>query len=120
VGVYTALKLCQRDRLMILSGDIPLIKPEVLRLLMEEFREPVTVFLTEGRLHPLVGIYSKALYPLMEEYLKLGRRNLTDLLRSLEFKVIGEDKLRQVDPRLESLTNMNTREDLSLIQERMR
>ncbi len=119
VGLYTALKLCQRDRLLILSGDIPLIKPEVLRLLMEEFREPVTVFSTQGKLHPLVGIYSKALYSLVEEFLKLGRRSLIDLLRSLDFKAVGEDRLRQVDPRLESLTNMNTREDLSVILERL-
>jgi len=119
VGLYTALRLSQRDRVLILSGDLPLMKPEVLGLLVEEFEEPVTVISAGERLHPLVGVYSKALYPVVEEYLKIGRRSLIDLIRSLKFKTVGEERVRAVDPDLSSLMNMNTKEDLSLIRERI-
>jgi len=119
IGLYTALKLAQRDRILLLSGDIPLIKAEVLSLLVSEFREPVTILSARGKLHPLIGVYSKALYPVVEEHLKLGRRSLINLLRSLDFKTVGEDMLRAVDPELVSLTNMNTKEDLHLIRERI-
>ncbi len=119
VGLYTALKLSQRDRVLVLGGDMPLMKPELLGLMMEEFEEPVTIASAGGKLHPLVGVYSRALYPVVEEYLKIGRRSLIDLIRSLEFRTVGEEKLRRVDPDLSSLMNMNTKEDLQRIRERM-
>ncbi|MDQ7082134.1 MAG: molybdenum cofactor guanylyltransferase [Aquificota bacterium] len=56
-GILTALKSAEGSRALILGGDMPLIKEEVLRLLMEEFRQPVTLFRTNRKLQTLVGVY---------------------------------------------------------------
>ncbi len=119
VGLYTALKHTQEDKILLLGADIPLIKPEVLQLLFEKFEEPITLFSINGKLQPLVGIYSKALYPIVEEHLKIGKRSFLSLLRSLRYKVLKENTLREVDPELCSLINMNTKEDLRLILKKM-
>ncbi len=119
VGLYTALRESSTGRALILSGDVPLIKPEVLKLLAEEYREPATLFSSEGKLHPLIGIYSRSLLPVLEDYLKLGRRSMVGFLESVSYKVIPEEKLRKVDPKLLSLLNMNTKEDLSRLLEIM-
>ncbi len=115
IGLYTALSSCKGDRAMILSGDTPLIKPEILKLLMEEFKEPATLLSSEGRIHPLIGIYSRSLLPVLKDYIDSGGRSLIRFLEETEYKLIGEDSIRRVDPRLLSLINMNTREDLKEI-----
>ena len=119
VGLYTALQMSPEDKIMILSGDLPLIKPEVLKLLIEEYEEPATVLYSDGKLHPLIGIYSRSLLPALEDYMKLGKRSLVGFLEQVKYKVVNEEDLRRVDPDLSSLMNMNTKEDLERIMERI-
>lgn len=116
-GIYTALKVCSRDKALILSGDIPLIKGEVLKLVEDGFREPITVLSCGERIHPLVGMYSSHLYTTVEEYLREGSRSVMGFLERVGYNTIGEDMLKGVDPDLTSLTNMNTKEDLAKIVE---
>ena len=115
VGLYTALRKSYGDSIVVLSGDMPLIKPQVLRLLIREYRKPVTIFSSNGKLHPLVGAYSRTLISTVEVYIKEGRKSLIGLLGQINYKVIDEDEIRRVDPDLSSLLNMNTKEDLEII-----
>lgn len=115
IGLYTALRSCEGDRAMILSGDTPLVKPEVLKLLMEEFKEPATLLSSEGMIHPLIGIYSRSLLPALKDYVDSGGRSLVGFLEGVNYKLVGEDIIRRVDPQLLSLINMNTKEDLKEI-----
>jgi len=119
IGLYTALKETGTDRIMILSGDIPLIKPEVLKVLIKEFREPVTVFSIKGKVHPLIGIYSRGLLPLLEDYLKLGRRSVMGFLEGINYSLLTEKDIYEEDPELRSFLNMNTKEDLEKVLEIM-
>ncbi|MDQ7037907.1 MAG: molybdenum cofactor guanylyltransferase MobA [Aquificota bacterium] len=118
-GILTALKSAEGSRALILGGDMPLIKEEVLRLLMEEFREPVTLFRTNRKVQTLVGVYSKGITELMEEYMKMGGRSVIGFLEVVGFKVIPEERLKEVDPELVSFTNLNTKEDLRTVLERI-
>ena len=118
-GIFTALKSAEGSEALILGGDMPLIREEVLRLLMEEFKEPVTLFRTNGKVQTLVGIYSKGLTELMEEYMKMGGRSVIGFLEMVDFKAIPEEKAREADPDLVSFTNLNTKEDLETVLERI-
>ncbi len=120
VGIYTALMESSESPSLILSGDTPLIKPEVLKVLIEEYEEPITIFSIKGKVHPLIGIYSRELLPLLEDYLKLGGRSVIEFIEGVKYKTVTEEKLRDLDPELVSFLNMNTREDLRKVLEKLR
>lgn len=119
VGIYTALRTSSESVIVVLSGDLPLLKADVLRLLISKYREPVTVVSSGGKLHPLLGLYSRSLLPSLEEYIDEGRRSLVGFLEMAGCSVVDEEELREVDPDLSSLLNMNTKEDLKRVLERM-
>ncbi len=118
VCIYTALETAVCESVMILSVDIPLIKESVLRLLVKSYREPVTIFRARGKLHPLIGVYSKALNEELREYIESGHRSVMGFLERVDFNVVGEEVVRKVDPELESFLNMNTKDDLREVLER--
>ena len=117
VGIYTALELSPRERVAILSGDMPLIRPEVLRLLKERAKGSITVFRVGGKVYPLVGVYSTFLKRELYEFLKQGKKRVMDFLSRVGCFYIEEDEVREVDPELCSFVNMNTREDLERVKE---
>ncbi len=119
VGIFTALKTTDRPETLILGGDMPLLKEEVLRILIKDFEEPVTLFSTNGKIQTLVGIYSKGVLGLMEDYLRRGGRSIIGFLEEVKFKVVPDQKVREVDPELVSFTNLNTKEDLKLVLGRL-
>jgi len=119
VGIYTALRTSSESVIVVLSGDLPLLKADVLKLLISKYREPVTVASSGGKLHPLLGLYSRSLLPSLEEYIDEGRRSLVGFLERVGCSVVDEEELREVDPDLSSLLNMNTKEDLERILERI-
>ncbi|RLJ71074.1 molybdenum cofactor guanylyltransferase [Hydrogenivirga caldilitoris] len=120
VGVYTALKSSGSKEVLILTGDMPLVKKEVLKLLMDSYSSPVTLFSINGKLYPLTAIYSTEILKALEEYIALGKRSLVGFLENVPCKVITEESVKPVDPELASFINMNTREDLSLLLEKIR
>jgi molybdopterin-guanine dinucleotide biosynthesis protein A len=65
----------------------------------------------EGRLHPLAAAYRVSLLPRIEELILADRRRLTLLLEEIGTRVLDEQELREVDPELLSLRNVNTPED---------
>ncbi len=119
VGVYTALSHSQEERVLILSGDLPLIKREVLELLMNHHRDPITICEAKGRLHPLIGIYSRSVRESLGDYLRRGKKSMMGFLKEVGFKVLEEDTIREADPDLDSFTNMNTKEDLKKVEGKM-
>ncbi len=119
-GLYTALKKTNGDKVLLLSGDMPLLKEGIIRLLIQKFREPVTLFEVGGKIHPFPGIYSVRTVHHLEEYINTGGRSLMGFLERVGFNVLKEEEALKVDPNLDSFINMNTKEDLKLVVERMR
>ncbi len=117
-GIYTALLNLRLEKALIVSVDLPLLKKEVLEILVSSYKEPATVFRIGKKLHPLVGIYSKELLPLLDDYIRRGERSVVGFLKEVSFNVVTEDIVLKVDPRLDSFLNMNTKEDLELVLER--
>ena len=118
VGIYTALEVSRGGNVLILSADIPLIKRDVLRILMDSYREPVTVFKIGDRVHPLIGIYSKTLKGTLKEYIESGHRSVMGFLERTGFNAIEQEAVMRVDPELDSFLNMNTKEDLKELMEK--
>jgi molybdopterin-guanine dinucleotide biosynthesis protein A len=65
----------------------------------------------EGRFHPLAAAYRTTALPCILQHLTANRLRLTDLIDTLPTRIMEPDELADVDPKFESLHNINTREE---------
>lgn len=123
LGIYTALKELNNigfKNAFLLSGDMPLIKAEVIELLIEELEgyDCCIPKWNNGFLEPLFAIY-----PVKESFEKtksnLENKNftLTDILRAnWNINYISvEEKIKPLDKNLVSLININGPIDLEKV-----
>ncbi len=110
VGLYTALSYTEEPAL-ILSGDIPLITPRILRRLILSYEEPITLAVSEKKVHTLIGVYSPKITQTVEEFLRKGDYKLYKLVKTLNFKGV-----RFSDGESIHLLNLNTIEDLRVLE----
>ncbi len=114
-GLYTSLMNTHSDRALVVSGDMPLIKGQVVRYLWTFSQPPLTLFKIKGKYYPLFAVYYKELLGALEKYIKMGGERLMDFVLKTPHKVIEEKDILSYDPRLLSFINMNTKEDAQLI-----
>lgn len=83
------------DRLIMLIGDHDLAMPHC-----------------DGFLHPLAALYRRAtVLPAVESLLRSDRLRPVFLIDVLRARIVTADELREVDPGLSTLRNLNTPED---------
>lgn len=114
-GLYTALKSLYGEKALVISGDMPLIKEEVVKHLWEKASPPLTLYRIRGKYYPLFAVYYRELLEPLEGYIGTGGERLMDFVLSLPHKVLEEGEVLAYDPDLSSFINMNTREDVELI-----
>ncbi len=119
VGIYTALKSARTDKVLVVSGDMPLVKPSLVRYIVDEYKDPITIYCIRGRLYPLFGVYSTKILKDLETYLKEGEKKVMDFIERVGYNCIKEDEVIHLDPLLLSFINMNTKEDLKVILKNM-
>lgn len=112
-GIYTGLLASGNEHNLVAACDMPQVKPELLKLLVGEIDDsPLIVPQVGGFLEPLLAVYSKRCISKIEHLFQLEKLKPLDLLELLPAKIIPEEKLRKVDPGLESFFNLNAPEDL--------
>ena len=117
-GLLTALEEADGERFCLLAGDYPLIKRQVLERLRESQMADAVVFCIKGQVHPLIGIYSKAIKDVARKRVNSGDLSLMGLLKSVNTLFIDENEIEDADPELISFINLNTREDLEVLLEK--
>lgn len=107
-GIYTGLLCSTANTNLFLSCDIPFLSIGVLERLFElHQKSAATVAQYYDQVHPLIGIYSKACLPIVENAVRENRLKLQDLLAELNAKkVIMNDFLP------ENFRNINSLSDL--------
>jgi molybdopterin-guanine dinucleotide biosynthesis protein A len=70
---------------------------------------------SEGRLHPLCGVYRTSVAETAAELLDAGQRRPLALLQAVNTRTIAADLARTVDPDLSSLVNVNTPEEFQAL-----
>lgn len=121
-GLHAALSDCESEALFVVTCDMPRVKSSLARRLQacwEETRmqeqdsgsvgvDAVIVVDTDGRVHPLCGIYSKSVLPVVEEQLKAEKNRMMELLRRLQVCFVA------IKSETESgqLANINTVQEL--------
>ncbi|MEJ7554095.1 MAG: molybdenum cofactor guanylyltransferase MobA [Aquificaceae bacterium] len=114
-GLYTALENLKGDKALIVAGDMPLIRKEVVSLLLRRANPPITLFNINGKLYPLFAVYYKQVLQELKLYIKAGGEKVLDFVKRFPYKEIAEGEVLEYDPTLLSFLNMNTRTDANNI-----
>jgi molybdopterin-guanine dinucleotide biosynthesis protein A len=88
--------------------DVPLLAPAFVRRMFEllgEYQAAVPV--SEGYLHPLSAVYRRTLVDVVEALLAADRRRPSDVFDTVNTRRVEPRELLDVDPRLDSLKNVN-------------
>jgi len=95
------------------ATDVPFLEPRWISRLVElsDGRDLVIPFVG-GYYHPLAALYHKsAVLPAIEGLLRADRLRPVFLVQAVRTRVVGEAEIRDVDPELGTLRNLNYRED---------
>lgn len=96
------------------SCDVPLLKPEVIRVLRHQLTEQFDAVAVRdsGFIYPLCAVYRTATAATAVRLIATGERRAAALPEYLRTRWIPLDVIRSVDPELESLMNLNTPADV--------
>lgn len=103
---------------LVITADVPGINPAVLELLCSrgasEVNRPVIISQGEN-LHPFPGLYHSSMIDIFESAFDRGDYRVIDLVRSMSPIMVSSDEIRKVDPELKCLRNVNTPEELAVL-----
>lgn len=101
-----------RSAAFVCTCDHPLIGTAFIRrvIALSPVDEPAMVE-QAGRVFPLLGVYPVAVVPLIIQRIECGKLRVRDLAAAIHAKRIDAALLRDVDPHLEALRNINEPQD---------
>lgn len=115
-GVDAALAACRDELLLVVPVDMPLLSPDVLRLILDAALDDpaadVVALRFDGELRPLPILLRARVAPVVTRLLAEGHRRLRDVLHALEVSGIDEDTWRRLDPGGASMVNVNVPDDV--------
>lgn len=86
-GLHAALFACRSDALLFVTCDMPLFEPSLAQLLCDEMNErpcdAVISVTSDGRIHPLCGVYRRSILPVLESRILSGQNQMMKLLDKL-------------------------------------
>ena len=112
-GLEAALAAANTAWVLLIGGDLPFVKREVIELLLgedagaAEAPDAIVPWLGSGA-EPLCALYARALLPRVRERIELGQLAMRRFLETVEVRWVEEERLRRVDEGLEFAVNVNT------------
>ena len=115
-GIRQSLRYAKTDYVFICAVDMPFVKKEMIRYLTEFISSDYDayVFRDGDRIHPLCGIYTRAVLPAAQKMIADGRYRLRELLSRVRTKYVDVG-MSCFSP--ETLRNINTPADYSAIRQ---
>ena len=111
-GIHAGVQEAKGDLLFICACDMPCIEPGVIQRLFSEIDDYDAVIpeWDRERFEPLHAVYRRsALLAYLDDHKSLSLR---DMIKSLNSRYLSVDRLRKMDPDLQTFTNINKIEDL--------
>jgi molybdopterin-guanine dinucleotide biosynthesis protein A len=94
------------------SCDVPLLVPAFVERMVALLGDhDIAVMEIDGFTHPLSAVYRRAVLPRVEALLAQDRLRPAFLFDAVNTRRVSPDEMREVDPGLRTLRNLNTRED---------
>jgi len=113
-GLHAGLLAAQQhvDAVFVTSCDVPLLRPEFIRRMCALLADyEIVVPVDEKHIHPLAGVYRTCLAAQVRQLLVDERFRPLFLIQESKSLQIPADQLREVDPSLSSLSNLNKPSD---------
>lgn len=114
-GLLAALKQASSmscPSVFVISCDSPLINPQVVQHLIDSLGSfDASVPQGSGHLYPLLAAYNVCVIPAIEEMLANGQLRVLELMDRINVRFVDSSELKSVDPNLNSLLNVNCKED---------
>lgn len=115
-GLAAGLEIAGAEVVLVVGGDMPLVEPDVLRLLVDRLRGgtcTVAVLQDGSQPRPLpMALTANEAREAASAAIDAGERSLRALLARLEVRVVPEGEWRALDPRGDSLIDVDTPADL--------
>lgn len=114
-GIYSALKLCKEEALLVVPCDVPKISQKLIDYLLKQFqqtRQPIVVR-DNKRIHPLIGIYPKSILSALQNNIQNQQYRASVFVKEMAFDMINiEELLLSKDV----VSNINSPKDLKELQ----
>jgi molybdopterin-guanine dinucleotide biosynthesis protein A len=118
-GIIPVLSSAKSQYVLFSPCDTPLLRPRVCELIVSSMNGTDGVVPMTGKTYyePLHGMYMRqsGLAAFTEAVIR-GGGSPSYAFDKLDLSFLPEDKLREIDPELESFWNINTRKDLDLAE----
>lgn len=109
MGLYSGLSATRSLHALVSAVDMPFVRRELVAFLLSLAADDMLLVpMVDGVPQVLLAVYPRTVLPLMEDLLRVGRRDLRALLEVAAVRYIEEAQLRAVDPELRSFVNVNT------------
>ena len=122
-GIQAGLQAMEADCAFCVGCDTPLLKPEVVGLLVETMRPGLDLVVPysshEAHYQPLCAVYSRDCLSLLQGQLEEGHPKVDRLFARLRVETVSYELIAGVDPDLESFINVNTPQDLAAVRSRL-
>ncbi|WP_298820327.1 molybdenum cofactor guanylyltransferase [Chloroflexus sp.] len=119
-GLISGLQAMRAPAALVIAADMPLIAPQLLAALAQwPFTGDALAPTLPGqpdRPQPLLAVYRQSALPPLRRVFDRGERRLQTALRSLSWVDPGPELWQRYDPLARSLMNLNTPDDLAMVQ----
>jgi len=120
VGIYSSLLNAVYDEVFIWSVDAPLLKAEIIKIIVENVEGyDASVPEISGKVHPLLACYRKDTAYRLHHFIENGNLKVMTFLDMIKTKYIDETYFVSTDPQLISFSNINTKEDLIYLENKI-
>jgi molybdenum cofactor guanylyltransferase len=116
-GIAAGLAAMQHDLGIVVACDMPFLNIDLLRYLIERSADADAVVLRlDDDFEPLHAVYRRTCLAPIQQHLAIGDRRVISFYADVRLTTIPEADWRRFDPMARSLANLNTPDDLSLLQ----
>ncbi len=120
-GLYTGLFYSYFEYSFCVACDMPFLNESLITFLINKIEDGIDVIVpkTEDGFHPLHAVYSKKCVDPIKRIIDENRYKIIDLYPLVNVKIVNEKEFLFLDPKKESLININTPEELELINKKI-
>jgi len=106
-GLYSCLKRSSNEEAIVIPIDTPFLRSQLIDYILEHSRGyDVTVVRHGERIHPLTGVYNKAVVPILEEEIKEGHYKILKFIYKTKYRLLDTESFGE-----EMFTNINSTEE---------
>lgn len=115
-GIHAALSNTQSEKVFIVSCDMPFITTDTARFIIKHsVNQQITLFLYQGKIQPLFGVYSKDCLQKWEQLIGQGIIKLQEMITHFDLQKIDVSNNPSFNDLL--FTNINDKHDLNKAQQ---